>query len=94
MTFQQEQMHPQDQHGDDMMMDEPPDEDDDVEAIVASYQEQASPAPRPSSPVMSDPDYDDIFAELIAQEKGAGTQNPTPSGLIDTTGEDDPMSFN
>ncbi|KAF4125694.1 hypothetical protein GMORB2_0938 [Geosmithia morbida] len=60
--------------GDDMAMydDElPPDEDEEMDALVASYQEQvAVPTQRPESPsTMTDDDYDDIFAELIAQER-------------------------
>ncbi|KAG5982750.1 hypothetical protein E4U55_001402 [Claviceps digitariae] len=49
------------------------DDHDDFEAMVASFEEQMSHSQdrgrqRPSSPSLSDEDYDDIFAELIAQE--------------------------
>ncbi|KAG5928700.1 hypothetical protein E4U42_000129 [Claviceps africana] len=67
-----EQRHRED---DDMLHEFPQEEDDDdgIEAMIASFEEQKSPShggdeQRPSSPVLSDEDYDDIFAELIAQE--------------------------
>lgn len=59
--------------------DEMPDEhplDDDLEDMVASFEEQQNQNQgqthedqRPPSPTLSDEDYDDIFAELIAQEQ-------------------------
>ncbi|GAB0133876.1 hypothetical protein EsDP_00002270 [Epichloe bromicola] len=61
--------------------DEMPDEhplDDDLEDMVASFDEHRSQSQnqgqthgdqRPPSPTLSDEDYDDIFAELIAQEQ-------------------------
>ncbi|KAG6032101.1 hypothetical protein E4U41_007320 [Claviceps citrina] len=72
MTFHEER-HPED----DNMLDGSP-HDDDIEAMVASFEDQQSHGqgqspdrakPRPSSPALSDEDYDDIFEELIAQER-------------------------
>lgn len=79
MTLEKQFQQPtQNGADDDMAMDDEmlPDEDAEMEAMVASYQEQMAPAQqqqqqqqRPVSPSMLDDDYDDIFAELIAQEQ-------------------------
>lgn len=43
-------------------------EEDELEAMVASY-ERESREVRPPSPALSDEEYDDVFAELLAQEE-------------------------
>lgn len=66
LAYQQEHAQPQE---DDMMLDGIPEEDE-MDAMVASYEEQqANASQRPPSPTLSDEDYDDIFAELISQEE-------------------------
>ena len=80
---------------DDSTMEEPPDEEDDIEAMIASYEERTAQISQgPQSPPMSDDDYDDIFAELIAQERQT-LQNHTAPGeqMEDTVFEDSAMSF-
>ncbi|KAG5931251.1 hypothetical protein E4U53_001871 [Claviceps sorghi] len=69
-------VHEERHREDDDMLDEFPQEEDDddgIEAMIASFEEQKSSShggdkQRPSSPALSDEDYDAIFAELIAQE--------------------------
>ncbi|KAI8672548.1 hypothetical protein NCS56_00718000 [Fusarium sp. Ph1] len=82
MAFQQEETQiPED---DDMMMDE----DDQLEAMLASYQDQTSTSSqRPPSPALSDEDYDDIFAELIAQEQSQQSANSRSLYRIDESGD-------
>lgn len=82
MAFQQEETQiPED---DDMMMDE----DDQLEAMLASYQDQTSTSSqRPPSPALSDEDYDDIFAELIAQEQSQQSIRSRPLYRIDEAGD-------
>ena len=58
------------EHGqDDDMMDGGFPEEEALEAIVASYEQQSQSEQRPPSPTLSDEEYDDVFAELIAQEQ-------------------------
>jgi hypothetical protein len=75
MAYEQE-MARNSQH-DEQMIESPPDEDEDLEAMFASYQVQQSPSAAPpvyvSSPSSND-EYDELFAELIANE-GATGQN-------------------
>lgn len=54
---------------DDDMMDDVFPEEEELEAIVASYEQQSQGDQRPPSPTLSDEEYDDVFAELIAQEQ-------------------------
>lgn len=92
MTFRDEAMFSQPQQEDDVMTDGPPDEEDEMEAMIAFYEEQNAASPqRPRSPAMSDPDYDDIFAELVAQEQSL--QKHQPLALVDRMDEDHAMSF-
>ena len=67
MAYEQEaSRHSQD---DDQMVEIPPDEDEDLEAVLASYEtQQLSSLAYVSSPIQSDDEYDDLFAELIAKE--------------------------
>lgn len=67
MEFEGDAQRPR--HDDERAVDATAD-DDELEAMLASYEEQqlASP-PRPASPTASDEEYDDIFAELISQEQ-------------------------
>ncbi|KFH44707.1 hypothetical protein ACRE_044370 [Hapsidospora chrysogenum ATCC 11550] len=90
MTFQSHAVPPT-QDGD-VMTHGPPDEEEELEAMIASYEEQQAAQPlRPRSPAMSDEDYDDIFAELLAQEQPA-QQQQAPSSA-DHMDEDHAMSF-
>ena len=92
MAFQDESARPHPQQEDDVMTDGPPDEDDEMEAMITFYEEQNATAPqRPQSPAMSDPDYDDIFAELVAQEQSV--QQHQPPASADRMDEDHAMSF-
>lgn len=59
----------EDEHVPDEAMDEVYPEEDDFEAMVASYEQQSQSDQRPPSPTLSDEEYDDVFAELIAQEQ-------------------------
>lgn len=73
MAFQQEQS--QEQMEDEAMFDDDVMDQDELEAIL-SYEEKQSTVPqRPPSPSLSDDDYDDIFAELIAQERSSQQSN-------------------
>ncbi|KAG6005623.1 hypothetical protein E4U21_007811 [Claviceps maximensis] len=63
-------------------------DDDNIEAMVASFEEQMSPSQsrskqRSSSPALSDEDYDDIFAELIAQERQQSSCTQSPAEHMD-----------
>lgn len=57
---------------DEQMMESPLDDDEALDAMLASYQDQqpqsATHFTRVPSPALSDNDYDDLFAELIAEE--------------------------
>lgn len=58
-------------------------EEEEVEAMLASYQEQKNSAPEaPCSPALSDEEYDQVFAELIAQEE-AESQAQSPVEAMD-----------
>jgi hypothetical protein len=76
----------------DMMVDSPPDEDEEIEALFASYEQQQT-SRVPQSPTPSDGDYDDIFAELIAQEHHQGDQPMSTGDQMDFRDEDNVMSF-
>ncbi|KAK0384934.1 hypothetical protein NLU13_7413 [Sarocladium strictum] len=44
--------------------------DDDLEAMLASYEQDASPSQRPKSPSFSDDDeYEDVFADFMSHEE-------------------------
>lgn len=100
MAYQHERSQgPED---DDQMVDSPPDDDEDLEAMFASYQDQQLPStsehPRVPSPTLSDDDYDDLFAELIASETTSRTRqsqfNPLTSfGPSNPVDEDSAMSM-
>lgn len=90
MAFQSQAVPPTQE--DDVMADGPPDEEEELEAMIASYEEQqAAQPPRPHSPAMSDEDYDDIFAELLAQEQP--TQRQQAPSSADHMDEDHAMSL-
>lgn len=97
MAFQQEIS--QAPHQDDEMMESPPDDEDSFDAMLAFYHEQQQPssadAPRAPSPVLSDNDYDDLFAELIAKESTAQQESNQPGqpGQLDLKDEDSNMSW-
>lgn len=64
------------------------DEEEQLEAMLASYEEQQMVFPqRPSSPTLSDEDYDDVFAELIAQEHAQQSTQFQPQDQMDTSGD-------
>ncbi|KID80295.1 uncharacterized protein G6M90_00g010880 [Metarhizium brunneum] len=72
MAFKEdEKLEHNDRHGSerDDMTDEVCHEEEEFEAMIASYEQQNQLGQRPSSPLLSDEDYDDVFAELIAQEQ-------------------------
>ncbi|KAI1013319.1 hypothetical protein LB503_001965 [Fusarium chuoi] len=86
MTFYQEQPPIPEQDEDETMMDE----EEQLEAMLASYEEQQqqmASSQRPPSPPLSDADYDDVFAELIAQEQFKQNKPPRPQDQIDTSGD-------
>ncbi|PNP79626.1 hypothetical protein FNYG_06972 [Fusarium nygamai] len=86
MTFYQEQPPIPEQHEDETMMDE----EEQLEAMFASYEEQQqqmASSQRPPSPPLSDEDYDDVFAELIAQEQSKQNELPRLQDQIDTSGD-------
>ena len=74
-----------------MMLDDVPEEEE-IEAMIASYeQQQSGSTQRPASPSLSDDEeYDDIFAELMSQEqpRQANLQNSLDQMDI-TDGNDD-----
>lgn len=72
MAFREdEKLEHNDRHGNehDDVTDEVCQEEEEFEAMIASYEQQSQLGQRPSSPLLSDEDYDDVFAELIAQEQ-------------------------
>ncbi|EFY92931.1 hypothetical protein J3458_004485 [Metarhizium acridum] len=81
MAFQEDEKS---QHNDwpdgehDDVMDEVCQEEQEFEAMIASYEQQSHIDQRPPSPLLSDEDYDDVFAELIAQEQA--DSQPQSSG--------------
>ncbi|KAF5026199.1 hypothetical protein F66182_1763 [Fusarium sp. NRRL 66182] len=82
MAFQQE--HAPIPEEDERMMDE----EEQLEAMFASYEEQQiSSSQRPPSPTLSDQDYDDVFAELIAQEQSRQRIYPESQDQMDTSGD-------
>lgn len=84
MTIQQDQL--QDIPEDDVMADEAYLPLEDLEAMVASYEEQQSQQGQsPPSPSLSDEDYDDIFAELISQEQKPLSQPQSSAECMDMT---------
>ncbi|KAF7535264.1 hypothetical protein G7Z17_g13228 [Cylindrodendrum hubeiense] len=91
MAFQQEDYEIPDE--DDVMVEDNM-EDQELEAMFASYEEQpASSSQRPPSAIMSDDEYDDIFAELLTQEHHRQGFHQESSNQMDVTGEDDIMQF-
>ncbi|KAM0344620.1 hypothetical protein ACHAPU_007394 [Fusarium lateritium] len=81
MTFYPD--HPSIPEDDEMM-----DEEDQLEAMFASYEEhQTTSSERPPSPTLSDEDYDDVFAELIAQEQSQLRTRSHPEDQMDTSGD-------
>lgn len=59
-------------------------EDAELEAMFSSYEEQhLTPPPLPASPTLSDEEYDDIFAELILQEKSQSRDPQKPADQMD-----------
>lgn len=50
-----------------MVMDDGP-PDDDLEAMLASYEQDVPTSQRPKSPSFSDDEYDDVFADFIPEE--------------------------
>lgn len=66
-----------------MMMDE----EEQLEAMLASYEEQQMSSQRPPSPTLSEEDYDDVFAELIAQEQAQQSLQMQPQDQMDTSGD-------
>lgn len=93
MAYQDETL--QSQQADDMVMEEPPDEDEDIEAMVASYESlQTGSSQPPRSPSLSDEEYEEIFAELAAQESQTQQNQTISTGdRMDTRDEDSIMSF-
>lgn len=86
MTFYQEQPPIPEQDEDETMMDE----EEQLEAMFASYEEQQqqmASSQRPPSPPLSDEDYDDVFAELIAQEQFKQNEPLRLQNQIDTSGD-------
>ncbi|RGP59393.1 hypothetical protein FLONG3_11207 [Fusarium longipes] len=83
MTFHQE--YPLIPEQDEMMMDE----EEQFEAMLASYEEQQmASSQRPPSPTLSEEGYDDVFAELIAQEQAQhNTPIQPPPDQMDTSGD-------
>lgn len=59
---------------DDMMEDDAP-RDEDIEAMLASYEQDAHTTYRPRSSSFSDDEYDDIFADLMSQEQPNRSQS-------------------
>ncbi|KAF5001701.1 hypothetical protein FGRMN_869 [Fusarium graminum] len=73
--------HPSAPEDDEMM-----DEEGQLEAMFASYEEQQTAlSQRLPSPTLSDEDYDDVFAELIAQEKSQLRTRSHPEDQMDTS---------
>lgn len=76
----------------DEMMDDEPVGDDQFEAMIAFFEEYQSANPAPPSDVMSDDDYDDIFAELISQQATAQDRAPQETAGPDSQVMDTDMS--
>ncbi|KAL2202723.1 hypothetical protein CC79DRAFT_1372878 [Sarocladium strictum] len=75
MTHDDEQMQPEVE--DDTMMDDGPG-DDDLDAMLASYEQDASTLQRLKSPSYSDDEYDDIFEDLMSHEQAHPSQGSQP----------------
>ncbi|KAM5352326.1 hypothetical protein ACJ41O_005049 [Fusarium nematophilum] len=86
MAFQQEQSQIPEE--DELMMDE----DEQLEAMLASLEEQQTTSQRLPSPTLSDEDYDDVFAELIAQERPRSGLEQDSQDQMDTSGGDEMMT--
>lgn len=69
---------------DDAMIDDVP-MDDDLEAMVASYEQDrpVGSSQRPSSISLSDDEYDDIFDELMGQDHSTASQHLSQSDQMD-----------
>ncbi|KAK7433101.1 hypothetical protein QQZ08_000030 [Neonectria magnoliae] len=87
MTFQQEEFQIPEE--DEMMVDDAM-EDQELEAMLASYQEQHPASMQRPPSTISDDDYDDIFAELISQEQQQA-RHQEALNQMDISGEDDVM---
>jgi hypothetical protein len=75
MTHDDAQMQPEVE--DDTMMDDGPG-DDDLDAMLASYEQDAATLQRPKSPSYSDDEYDDIFEDLMSREQAHPSQGSQP----------------
>lgn len=86
---------------DDDMTESPPEDDEDLDAMLASYQNQQQASStqfsQDPSPTLSDDDYDDLFAELIAKETPSQPQSHlnmrTPLNHSEVLDEDSNMSM-
>jgi hypothetical protein len=92
MSFQVEEPKPW--QDDDLMMDDF--DDAELEAMIASYEEQqqvaAAQQPKPAS--LSDDDYDEIFTSMISQDKSSASNQPAePSEDMELADEDFAMLF-
>lgn len=67
-------------------------EQDELEAILAYEEQQQTNPPRPSSPSLSEDDYDEIFAELISQEQSSQPNQNHPMEEVEMTDGMDMMS--
>ncbi|KAF4455646.1 hypothetical protein F53441_2045 [Fusarium austroafricanum] len=84
MTFHQEHPPIPEEEDDAMMMDE----EEQLEAMLASYEEQqVASSQRQTSLTLSDEDYDDVFAELIAQEQSQQNTQTQTQDRMDTSGD-------
>ncbi|KAH8170669.1 hypothetical protein LIA77_09450 [Sarocladium implicatum] len=81
MEFGNEQPQPP-ADDDDMMEDDVPG-DEDIEAMLASYEQDAHTSQRPRSPSFSDDEYDDIFADLMSREQPQHSQSGSQSDAAD-----------
>ena len=92
MAFQQEQS--QSQVEDEAMFDGDAMDQDELEAMLAYEEKQPTTPHQPSSPSsMLDDDYDEIFAELIAQEQSFQQRcQPHPTNEIEMMDGIDEMS--
>lgn len=84
---------------DQMSVDDAMDEDAELEAMLSSYQDELGDTEHASSE-MSDEEYDQLFAEFVANEERSRQQqqqqshsNYNPTDHQDAMDEDDPMEF-
>lgn len=91
MSFQVEESKPW--QDDDAMMDDF--DDAELEAMIASYEEEQAGATQQSkSASLSDDDYDEIFASMISQNESSGSNQPAePSEHMELADEDFAMLF-